>query len=200
MTAEKGKRPGWPPSVYPKTTISVTAYDPTIKLSRQIRPALPPEIQTVAASAIAMLEHERLNGECAAHAEHCLAIRRSLAELVGHMWTIADFHANLVSLSADQEAERARIARKTARLAALNRLPIWFWRREPPEVCNLERSVAIRARHLVAEGYLSDDGWDLLREYVSDWCVGENLSDEQLLAILKWAVSTQEGGRHADAS
>ena len=46
MTAEKGKRPGWPPSVYPKTTISVTAYDPTIKLSRQIRPALPPEIQT----------------------------------------------------------------------------------------------------------------------------------------------------------
>ena len=40
MTAEKGKRPGWPPSVYPKTTISVTAYDPTIKLSRQIRPIL----------------------------------------------------------------------------------------------------------------------------------------------------------------
>jgi hypothetical protein len=128
-----------------------------------------------------------------------VSTNKLLDEQVQILKAFSDLYIELTDETAERKWIRDRIERAERERARL-RLPIWFWR--PEEGKRLQAALVIRANWLHEEGYLEDDIFDLLQEYVEH--LGRaRLPDKQIASIVKFTRKSARahvaGGESSDA-
>jgi hypothetical protein len=122
---------------------------------------------------------------------------RLLDEQVQILKVYADLYMELTDKTAERSWISERIDRAERERARL-RLPIWFWR-PPDHGKKLQAALVVRATQLHEDGYLEDDIFDLLKEYVAHLGLPA-LPDRQVASIVKFTRRTSAGAtRDANA-
>lgn len=80
----------------------------------------------------------------------------------------------------------ARLTLQNERIAARQKIPLWFWR--PELKLDIEQQISIRARWLMDEKYSTDDTWDLIIEFLRDWAK-KDITEDRLIEIIGEAAN-----------
>jgi hypothetical protein len=109
-------------------------------------------------------------------------------------WEIIKVLGDFLLEFSEKKSERAWLDRRiksAEREAARLRVPVWFWRRPEGTV---REALVTRAQWMREEGYLPDDIFDLLKEYLQH-IDEDRVTDAQLVTLIERA----KGGDCADS-